>query len=455
MAKQRKQITLKTQAKTWTARTYQQRAIDALNSGKRRLFLAWHRRAGKDAVALHMIADQARLVPGNYWHMLPTYAQAKKVIWTALDGDGRRMVEEVFPDAVAVNNQSMMITLENGSTIQLIGSDNYNTLVGAGVRGVVFSEWALCDPQAWSFFRPMLAENKGFAIFITTFRGHNHAYQMYRRVRKLDDWYCDLQTIADTKRNDGSPVISEETVKQELIEGMRPSLVRQEYYCDPETTAQGGVYSKSVQEMRNFKQIARWSHVASDPVIASIELRYLPLCVSVVFMQMLGGDIVVIGSASYPFATLDECIANIRTEFPWRAHVYVTRNDPAMIDMLVSHGVMAEYGHTVNDSARHALTSAMLARTYIDNHVRAYSDNDDNNKMLIESLANYRYRQSLLTNADDNEFSNHILDSWEKYLVGCIESFAEWERSTVGGLSAISRAWGRDPNYKLNDRAII
>ena len=46
--------------------------------------LVWHRRAGKDDVALHWAATQALTRPGSYWHMLPEYAQGRKAIWQAV-----------------------------------------------------------------------------------------------------------------------------------------------------------------------------------------------------------------------------------------------------------------------------------------------------------------------------------------------------------------------------------
>ncbi len=38
----------------------------------------WHRRAGKDIVAENMLIAESFRRPGTYWHVFPTYAQAKK-----------------------------------------------------------------------------------------------------------------------------------------------------------------------------------------------------------------------------------------------------------------------------------------------------------------------------------------------------------------------------------------
>ena len=75
----------------------------------------------------------------------------------------------------------MFIELINGSTIQLLGSDNFNSLMGTNYFGVAFSEWALSDPESWVYIRPILAENRGCALFI------NHATRQEPRASDAGD----------------------------------------------------------------------------------------------------------------------------------------------------------------------------------------------------------------------------------------------------------------------------
>ena len=56
----------------------------------------------------------------------------------------------------------MFIKFKCGSTWQVVGSDNYNSLVGAPPVGIVLSEWALADPNAWIYLQPILEENGGW-----------------------------------------------------------------------------------------------------------------------------------------------------------------------------------------------------------------------------------------------------------------------------------------------------
>src|SRR6478752_3703950 len=137
-------------ANGWRPRDYQMPAWAAMERGVRRLALEWHRRSGKDDVALHWAARCAMLEPATYWHMLPEASQARKAIWTAVDPHkGKRRIDIAFPKEIrkTTREQEMSIEFISGSLWQVVGSDNYNSLVGAPPRGVVFSEYALADPN--------------------------------------------------------------------------------------------------------------------------------------------------------------------------------------------------------------------------------------------------------------------------------------------------------------------
>ena len=170
----------------WFPRPHQLPFFKAMDSGKKRGCLVWHRRAGKDSASLNFAAKKAFERVGNYWHCLPKIAQARKAIWNGVDGQGRRIIDQAFPKEIRAktSEQEMMITFLNGSTWQLVGSDNYDAMVGSNPIGIVFSEYSIADPNAWSYFRPMLAENGGWAVFIYTPRGKNHGYQLYNMAKK-------------------------------------------------------------------------------------------------------------------------------------------------------------------------------------------------------------------------------------------------------------------------------
>ena len=219
--------------------------------------MVWHRRAGKDSSVLNFTAKEMFSRVGNYWHLFPKQRQARKAIWNGIDGQGRKILQQVFPEPVRTRTDGteMMIEVASGATWQLCGSDNYDSLVGSNPVGVVFSEWALCDPNAWDYVRPMLAENGGWAIFIYTARGKNHGYSLYNMAKKNDAWFCELLTVNDTKRPDGSPVIGPEIIQEEREEGMAEEMIQQEYYCSFDAQIPGAIYAQQMAAARDDGRI--------------------------------------------------------------------------------------------------------------------------------------------------------------------------------------------------------
>lgn len=237
----------------WRARPHQVPFMSALASGVKRAVCVWHRRAGKDSASLNFECVEAHRVIANYWHMLPTAVQGRKVVWDAIDPrTGVRVINQVFPPEIrkSINNTEMKIELTCGSTWEVVGSDNYDRLVGANPYGVVFSEYSIADPRAWDFIRPILVENGGWAVFIYTPRGKNHGNDLYQMALNNPDWFCELLTIEDTERNDHSPVITRQQYQDEIDAGMDPQLAMQEFYCSFDAGLMGAYYTEQLKQAK-------------------------------------------------------------------------------------------------------------------------------------------------------------------------------------------------------------
>jgi len=252
----------------------------------------WHRRAGKDSTVLNLSAKAMLERVGTYWHLFPYQTQARKAIWNGIDSKGRKILDQVFPQEIRkrTSSQEMLIELVNGSTWQLAGSDNYDSLVGSNPVGVVFSEWSLCDPNAWAYIRPILAENDGWASFIYTPRGKNHGYSLYNMARKSDDWYCENLTVNDTKREDGSPVITHEIIDQERAEGMEEALIQQEFYGSFESQIAGAYYADQITAAKDQGRIGRLPIEPSLPVHTAWDLGIAD-AMSIWLFQSVGKEI--------------------------------------------------------------------------------------------------------------------------------------------------------------------
>lgn len=186
----------------WEPRWYQRDLWAYLEEGGTRADVAAHRRWGKDDVCLHWAAVASQERVGNYWHLLPEQSQGKKAIWNAVNPHtGLRRIDEAFPKGLRSRtlNDEMFIEFKNGSTWQVLGSDNYNSLVGSPPVGVVLSEWALARPDAWTYLRPILAENGGWALFIWTPRGRNHATMAFEARKRDKHWFTLQSSAYDTE----------------------------------------------------------------------------------------------------------------------------------------------------------------------------------------------------------------------------------------------------------------
>jgi hypothetical protein len=230
----------------WQPRNYQLGVWGALERGVKRVCAIWHRRAGKDEFALRWTSCAAHERVGNYWHMLPKASQARKAIWTAVNPhSGVRRIDEAFPLALraTTNEQEMFIRFTNGSTWQVVGSDNFNSLLGSPPIGVVFSEFSLADPQSWSLLRPILVENDGWSLFITTPRGRNHAFKMYDGAKGDPNWFVELLTVKDTG---AIPLARIEQERKEMTREMGAdeanAVIEQEYFCSFDASFPGAYF---------------------------------------------------------------------------------------------------------------------------------------------------------------------------------------------------------------------
>lgn len=228
---------------------------------KKRVCAVWHRRAGKDKSLINALCLAALEKVGNYLYLLPEQTQARKIIWRGIDGNGFRFLDHI-PDEICQGgargkySSEMLVELKTGSTIQIGGSDNYNSWMGTNPLGIVFSEYSLQDPMAWQYFRPILVENGGWAVFNFTVRGKNHGYDLAKTARENPrTWGYSYLTIDDTKREDGSPVITKEQYLQEIEEGMPEPIARQEFYCDWEAAMFGSYYGDLMATLFDKKRI--------------------------------------------------------------------------------------------------------------------------------------------------------------------------------------------------------
>lgn len=285
-------IKVETQIKLdrFVPREYQLPILDAIeNKGYRRVLAILPRRAGKDLTAFHLCIRQCLKKICVIYYIFPTYAQAKKVIWDSITNTGQRILDFIPDELVESKNSSeMKIRFKNGSLLQLVGSDRYDALMGTNPQGIVFSEYALQDPRAYQFMRPILTANDGWALFISTPRGKNHLWSLYQIALNSDDWFAYKLTVEDT----GHIPMSE--IEKERSDGlMSEDLIQQEYFCSFDLGVEGSYYGKYLDRMRLKGQIGQVPWEAGFKVHTAWDLGVRD-STAIIFFQVIGQTVRII-----------------------------------------------------------------------------------------------------------------------------------------------------------------
>ena len=245
------------------------------NNDYRNFYLEWHRRAGKDMTFFQCVVMAAVTKIGDYGYTLPTNNQAKKVILEGkvIDYKGQPCkFTDFIPRMMlkGINASEGIIRLTNGSNIYVVGSDNYNRLVGMNLSGCVFSEWSLCQPKSYDYISPMLEEThnqdkgRGWALFCWTPRGKNHAYKSRCEAIKecnKDIFYFSRLTIDDTG------AYTHKQYQRWVDSGKDEDTLKQEYYLDYDALKKGLVYQKELGIVKQEKRIRSIEIDKSIPVL--------------------------------------------------------------------------------------------------------------------------------------------------------------------------------------------
>ena len=360
-------------------------------------------------------------------YCLPTFRQAKLVIFDSITNDSVKFLDYIPKQLVkSVNAQELKIVLQNGSVIQLIGSDSYNTsLVGTNPRMVVMSEYALADPAAYHYVRPILNANGGTMMILSTPRGKNALWDLYNIAKdNPKEWYCSTLTLDDTKH------ISWEEIKKEIESGeISEDLAMQEYFCSFEMGVEGAYYAKYIDKMRVQGQITHVPYDPTIPVETAWDLGVKDSCV-IIFFQRVGKVVHII-----------DCYENNRQGMEHYINVLIGRNyfygkhwlphdikvqelgtGLTRIETAERMGIKFEVRRDKEGRIRSALPDVRImdgieacrnifARTWIDSHKC---------KDLIRALENYRQqwdsKRKIYHDVPYHDNNSHFADAF-RYMV--------------------------------------
>ena len=275
-------------------REYQKPIIEAYENGCKKFLIVMPRRSGKDVVSFNIVIRAAleKHGRGTYFYIFPTFAQAKRAIFSAMLISGKKFLEFIPHELISsINASELKITLINGSIIQFVGSENcHDRLTGTNPLGVVFSEYAQQNPIVYAqVIRPILLANSGFVIWESTPRGRNHFYDLYQLAKKEDDYFAYFQTLDDTKHID--PALIRKDIENNV---MSEDLALQEYWCSFSAGIEGAYFCKYIDQLRLKGQIGDVVYQPSLPVYSAWDIGVRDSNVITIFQVTPVGNIHII-----------------------------------------------------------------------------------------------------------------------------------------------------------------
>lgn len=217
-----------------------------------------HRRAGKTVACINELVARAvysKKKRPRYGYIGPQLKQAKKIAWEYLKEYTQGLTSKISESDLYV------VLKHNGAEICVYGADNPDSFRGQYFDGVILDEYGDMSPSLWGrVILPTLADRRGWAVFIGTFKGKNHFYQIYRRSQGLDmqpgedpeyfrrTWFNFLLDI------DHSTCLSEEEKIIQRAE-VDDEDWEQEFKCNPNAAIKGTYYAKIISALEAKGQI--------------------------------------------------------------------------------------------------------------------------------------------------------------------------------------------------------
>lgn len=162
-----------------------------LDSQARFRTLAAGRRWGKTMVAAHEIVKRANKPNQVIWWIANTYKNTSR---------GYKEVVKQLPSswlakpAPSYTSTNKILQLKNGTVIEFYSGGSPDSLAGEGVDFVVVDEAALIPDNVWQqLIRPTLMDTGGEAFIISTPRGHNWFWTMYKLGQEGNPEYASWQ----------------------------------------------------------------------------------------------------------------------------------------------------------------------------------------------------------------------------------------------------------------------
>jgi len=372
----------------------------------------WHRRAGKTfyviAKKLLRALDPAR-PEWRAYYIAPSYKQAKAISWDYLKQFTREL------PLTRINEAELRIDLVNGSRVQLLGAEQYDTLRGRYADDVTLDETAMIPSSAWStVISPMLADRNGRASFIGTPMGRmNLFFDLWRDAEGQEEWGRSLLTWRDTG------AIPEREIDR-MRRTMRPEEFEQELECSWNAAIRGSYYARELGKAEAEGRITTLRHERNLPVICALDLGWSDAMVAT-FVQHAGSEHRFLMAKAYEHTAIGDMVQDWRS-LPFPVEWVVLPHDARVSELgtgMTRQEVFHQLGcKTViapNQRVHEGIAAVrdMLAHAWFDR---------EGCRTLIEALLAYRSEFDEVRNVHRatpvHDWSSHWADSVRYYALG-------------------------------------
>ena len=297
--------------------------------------------------------------------------------------------------------------------------------MGTNPYGVVFSEYALQDPRAFQYIRPILVANQGWALFISTPRGKNHLWELYQIATHSPDWFCYKLTVEDTHH------IPLEEIEREKADGiMSEDLIMQEYYTSFEMGVEGAYYAKYIDRMRMKGQIGivPWENGFKVHTAWDLGVRDNT---TIIFFQMIGMTIKIIDCYSNSKHGLEHYIKILDSK-PYHYGKHIAPHDIKVkewgtgitrLEKAKQLGVNFNIASDISIVDGIEAVRSALGKVWID---------ESNCKDLIKALENYRQEFDV----KHKTYKGNPLHDWSSHFADSMRYLCVSLPKTQDGLSA-------------------
>ena len=378
-----------------------------------------HRRLGKTVSAINQLIDSAlncEKPNPRFAYIAPTYNQAKRVAWDYL-------LEYTRPLNAKANIAELRVDFL-GRRISLYGADNYDSLRGVYLDGVVIDEIGDISPNLFTeVVRPAIADRLGWCLFIGTPKGANHFQTLRDKAEKKEDNW----NLLEFKASD-TGILPQEELDAALKE-MGADRYNQEFQCSFAAAIEGSYYGKIINDLQDQ---GRFTDIVRDDLARSFCAWDLGMSDSTAIwvVQVVGQEV-----------RLIDFVENHGVGLDWYVN-WLKNNDYHKYEQLLPHDVEVRELGTGKSRKEVLMESGLDIRVVpklsVDDGIQAVRRLlprcwfDNKVKQGTDALRNYRReyddKRDVFYDKPVHDWCSHSSDAFRYLAVGLNEGSTDWSK---------------------------